>query len=318
MNKVAIVFPGQGSQYVGMGREFYNNFANAKNIIDEADKILGYSLSSIIFEGPEEKLRITTNTQPAILVISLAIWSVLNEELNLDIQFTAGHSLGEYSALVASGCLKLDDAIKLVRNRGQFMEEAVPNGKGTMAAIMGLERERLEKICNEITSNGYPVQLANINTPNQIVISGTIEGVELASKDAKELGARRITPLAVSGPFHSILMEPAKEKLSPLVNNTDLLTAKIPVVMNVTGKTEINHNSIKQNLIEQVVSPVLWTDSVEFMVANGVDTFIEVGPSKVLTGLIKKINKDVNVFSIEDLSSYNLFKEELFAIKGGK
>lgn len=317
MGKVAIIFPGQGSQYVGMGRDFYQNFSTARKIFEEADALLNYPLSKIIFEGPEEELRLTTNTQPAILTASLSIWSVLKEELGVTADYVAGHSLGEYSSLVAANSLKFTDALLLVRNRGLFMEEAVPNGEGTMAAIMGIETEKLKEICDEITEKGYIVNMANINTPNQVVISGTVAGVELASKMAKEQGAKRAIPLSVSGPFHSTLMKPAMDKLQPLIEKSTVDNASIPVVMNVTGLPEIEADNIKSNLIAQVISPVQWTKSIETMITDGVDTFIEVGPGKVLTGLVKKINKDVETYAIENIESFNAFKEEYNDLKGG-
>jgi len=317
MGKVAIIFPGQGSQYVGMGSDFYQGFATARAVFEEADSLLNYSLSKIIFEGPEEELRLTTNTQPAILTTSLSIWRVLKEELGITADYVAGHSLGEYSSLVAANSLSFHEALLLVRNRGLFMEEAVPNGEGTMAAIMGIEEEKLKEICDEITEKGYIVNMANINTPNQIVISGTTTGVELAGKVAKEQGAKRAIPLSVSGPFHSTLMKPAMDKLQPLIEKSSVVNASIPVVMNVTGSPESDTANIKSNLIEQVISPVQWTRSIETMVENGVDTFIEVGPGKVLTGLVKKINKDVITYAIEDIESFNSFKEEYIALKGG-
>jgi len=314
LSKTAIIFPGQGSQYVGMGLEFSRQFAKAEQLFQQADQLFGYSLSQVIFEGPEEKLRLTENTQPAILLVSIAIWEVVQEEMGISADYMAGHSLGEYSALSAAGSISFADALNLVRNRGQFMEEAVPNGTGTMAAIMGMEQKALEAICQEMTNQGHSVQLANLNTPSQIVISGTSKGVELAGEAAKEQGARRVIPLSVSGPFHSRLMQPAKDKLESLVYKTEVKEAKVPVVMNVNAKPETNPQTIKQNLVEQVVSPVLWTDTIQMMIDNGVDRFIEIGPGKVLSGLVKKINRRVHTFAIEDLASYEAFKEQF---KGG-
>jgi len=310
LGKIAVIFPGQGSQYIGMGLDFYQNYQVAKHIFTTADNILNDSLTKVIFTGPDDELKLTVNTQPAILLTSLAIWEVVREELGLKVDYLAGHSLGEYSALAAAGSISIAEALQLVRKRGRYMEEAVPAGEGTMAAIMGMEQDELTKLCAEVTAEGYSVELANINTPNQIVISGTKNGVEIAGERAKEQGARRVIPLSVSGPFHSRLMQPAKEQLAQAVENAAIQDARIPVVTNVTALPETSAEEIKNNLIKQVVSPVQWTNSVEWLVEAGVDTFIEVGPGKVLSGLVKKIAKDVQVFAIEDLASYSTFKEQ--------
>ncbi|TCS79224.1 ACP S-malonyltransferase [Tepidibacillus fermentans] len=307
--KTAILFPGQGSQFVGMGYQFYQEFEEAREIYKQADDILDFPLSKLCFEGPEEQLRITMYTQPAIYVTSLAIWSVV-KKLGILPDFMAGHSLGEYTALTAAESIPYEEALRLVEKRGLFMEEAVPHGEGTMAAVMGIDRKGLEKVCRQVTEEGNVVELANINSPGQIVISGTKLGVELAAQRAKELGARRIIPLSVSGPFHSRLMKPARDRLQPLVTKLQIQEGRTPVVMNVTGRSETEPMRMKSNLIEQVVSPVLWTDSIEWMIAQGVDTFIEVGPSKVLSGLVKKINRTVTTYSIEDLDSFYQFQKE--------
>lgn len=309
MNKIAIIFPGQGSQYVGMGKDFYERYESVKKIFQKADEILGYSLSKLIFEGPDNELRITKHTQPAIVATSVAIWTVLQEELELNPSFMAGHSLGEYSALTASGNIQFEDSIKLVKNRGIYMDDASTHSNGTMAAVLGINRDELEKICRKITNEGYLVQLANINSPSQIVISGVSEGIEFAGQSAKEAGAKKVIPLSVSGPFHSILMESAKVKLAPLVAEITIKSTNVPVVMNVTGKPESNQLEIRKNMVEQVISPVLWTDSIEWMISNGVDTFIEVGPGKVLSGLVKKINDKVNTISIENVESLAIYKK---------
>ncbi|MFV9509901.1 ACP S-malonyltransferase [Tepidibacillus sp. LV47] len=306
--KTAILFPGQGSQYVGMGHQFYQEFQEAKEVYEKADVILGFPLSKLCFDGPEDQLRITMYTQPAIYVTSLAIWEVV-KKLGIMADFMAGHSLGEYTALTAAESIPYEEALKLVEKRGLFMEEAVPHGEGTMAAVMGMDREELEMVCHKVTEEGHVVELANMNSPGQIVISGTKRGVELASQRAKEKGARRIIPLSVSGPFHSRLMKPARDRLQPLVANLKIKEPQTPVVMNVTALAETEPMRIKSNLIEQVVSPVLWSESIEWMIHQGVDTFIEVGPSKVLTGLVKKINRNVTTYSIEDLESFDQFQK---------
>lgn len=310
MKKLAILFPGQGSQYIGMGLDFYKEFKSAKNIFDEADSYFDNSLKKIIFESTEENLKKTNNAQAAILTTSYAIWSVLKDELKIEPDFMAGHSLGEYSALTAAGKISFQDAFNIVNLRGKYMEKAVPKGQGTMAAVMGLEKKSLQSICSEVSLKGDFVQLANINTPNQIVISGSNEGVKTAGRLAKENGARRVVPLSVSGPFHSKLMISAKERLIPVIDNTEFHEDSVPVVMNVTARPENNDISIKYNLAEQMISPVLWVDTIEWMIINEVDTFIECGPGKVLAGLVKKINKNVKIYSIEDIDSLTALKAE--------
>ncbi len=305
MGKIALVFPGQGSQFVGMGKELVQHSPAAKQIFDKADAALGLSLSALCFEGPEEDLRLTVNTQPAILTMSVAVLEAIKEKHpNLQAEFTAGHSLGEYSALVAAGSLSFEDAVKTVRSRGQFMEEAVPAGQGAMSAVLGMDRDLLHQVCEEVSSQGYPVQLANLNSPGQIVISGSAEGVKLAGDKAKESGAKRVMPLNVSGPFHSSLMAPASEKLASVLDGVEIHDARIPVVANVSAKAVTQASDIKQSLIQQVASPVLWEDSVMYMVEQGVTTFIEIGPGKVLTGLIKKIApKETQIFAVQDMES---------------
>jgi [acyl-carrier-protein] S-malonyltransferase len=311
MSKIAFVFPGQGSQFVGMGRDFYEQEPAAKAIFDAADQALGFSLSSLCFAGPEDQLRLTENTQPAILTTSIAILRVLQEKLSLTPDFTAGHSLGEYSALVAAEALSFEDAVRIVRARGQYMEQAVPAGKGAMSAIMGMDREVLAGICEEVTGKGYPVQLANMNCPGQIVISGSAEGVQQAGELAKGQGARRVIPLNVSGPFHSMLMEPAAVKLADTLKQYELKDASVNVVANVSARPVRSKEDIQQSLIEQVSAPVLWEDSVAYMLEQGVDTFVEIGPGNVLSGLIKKVNRKVKTVSIQDLASLEKGLQEL-------
>ncbi|MEW9667597.1 ACP S-malonyltransferase [Ammoniphilus sp. 3BR4] len=310
MGKIALVFPGQGSQYVGMGKEAQQNSKAAAGIFAQADDALGFSLSQLCFEGPEEQLKLTVNTQPAILTASIAVLEWLKETVEITPSFVAGHSLGEYSALVAAGAMSFKDAVLAVRSRGQFMEEAVPAGEGAMSAVLGMDRDKLRAICEDITASGDPVQLANLNCPGQIVISGSAQGVARAGEEAKSQGAKRAIPLNVSGPFHSSLLQPASVKLEQRLKELKVEDASIPVVANVSAQALTDANDIFTSLVEQVSSPVLWEDSIQYMVSLGVDTFIEVGPGTVLAGLIKKIDRSAKVFSIQDAASLNKFKSE--------
>jgi len=300
--KTAFVFPGQGAQAVGMGKDAYDAFENVRDIFQKADQALGMELTKLIFEGPDEALKQTANTQPALLTVSVAYLKLL-EESGLMADYVAGHSLGEYSALVAAGVLSFEDAVRTVRSRGLYMEQAVPSGQGAMAAVLGAERDALASLCEAVTAEGSPVELANVNCPGQIVVSGTSQGVQAVVERGKEAGAKRVIPLDVSGPFHSSLMKPAAEQLSATLEGVNLTNAAVPVVANVTAREVTEASAIRELLVEQVYSPVLWEDSVRYLIEQGVDTFVEIGSGTVLAGLIKKIDRNVRVISVNNISA---------------
>lgn len=302
MAKTAFVFPGQGAQAVGMGKDAYEASSSVKELFAQADQALGIDLTSLIFEGPEESLKQTANTQPALLTVSVAYLKLL-EGSGLRADYVAGHSLGEYSALVAAGVLAFEDAVRIVRARGQYMEQAVPSGQGAMAAVLGAERDALAQLCESITAEGKAVELANVNCPGQIVVSGTAAGVQAVVEKGKDIGAKRVIPLEVSGPFHSSLMKPAAEKLADALAEAEWKDAAVPVIANVTAKEVTDASAIRGLLVEQVYSPVLWEDSVRYLIEQGVDTFVEIGSGTVLAGLIKKIDRGVRVISVNSISA---------------
>ncbi|MBP6890326.1 MAG: ACP S-malonyltransferase [Veillonella sp.] len=300
--KTAFVFPGQGSQKVGMLQDLYNEYAIVRQRFAEADEALGYSISKLCFEGPDTELVKTANTQPAILTASIACYEVLKEK-GFTPDIVGGHSLGEYSALVAAGVLKFADAVYLVHKRGEFMQEAVPIGKGAMAAILALPREQVVEICQQVNDEVGSVQAVNFNCPGQIVIAGETAAVEKAAELMKAAGAKRAVMLPVSAPFHSHLMEPAADKLKVELDKVTLSDAQIPVVANVNGQILTDASAIKESLVKQAASPVLWEDCVATMVNFGAQAFVEVGPGKVLTGFTKKINKEMQLANVEDVAS---------------
>ena len=301
MKPTAFIFPGQGSQYVGMGKELFENFSVAKRVFEEADDTLHFSVSALCFKGPEDVLKLTENTQPAILTTSVGALRVLEAEKGMIPQFTAGHSLGEYSALVASGALSFPEAVKTVRLRGKFMQEAVPVGEGAMAAVLGMEREQIEELC-EACSSGEVLAPANFNCPGQIVIAGHSKAVERAIERIKQEGKKAVL-LPVSAPFHSPLMKPAGDRLGKALEEISVRDLKIPVVTNVEAEVNQSKDRVKGLLVAQVSSPVRWEESMRKMIEKGVEQVLEVGPGKVLSGLMKRIDNRIETKNLEDLQT---------------
>ncbi|MCK5767869.1 MAG: ACP S-malonyltransferase [Candidatus Atribacteria bacterium] len=301
MGKVAFLFSGQGAQYIGMGKELYDNFESSRKVFDEADGALSYSISEICFHGSEKNLNKTKNTQPAILTTSIAALRVLEDE-GIKPDVVAGLSLGEYSALVCSGALDFTTAVKLVKKRGQFMQEAVPEGKGSMSAIMGLTEEGVKEACRKASKVGI-VQPANYNYPGQVVIGGETNAVDLACVMAKETGAKKTIKLSVSAPFHTMMLLPAAEKLSRELKKIEIKDIKIPIITNVIADYIESKELIREFLKKQVISPTLWTNCIYKMIEDGVDTFIEVGPGRVLSGFVKRIDGNMIISNVEDIKS---------------
>jgi [acyl-carrier-protein] S-malonyltransferase len=309
MGKLAFLFPGQASQYPGMGRELAANHPAARSVFDEADRALGFSVSDLCFNGSEEALKLTANTQPAILTASVATYRVLAEN-GVQPAFVAGHSLGEFSALVAAGGLEFTDAVRLVRRRGEYMQSAVPQGVGAMAAILGLSPAQVAGICRQ-AADGQVVAPANLNSPEQTVISGHAEAVKRAVELASAGGAKRAVMLPVSAPFHSSLMKPAAERLEVDFRTTAFHPLRIPLVNNADAEITSSGDEARAGLIRQVTLPVRWEESVRELIDQGVNTFVEVGPGRVLTGLLRQIDRSIHVFNVEDEKSLRSTLERL-------
>lgn len=310
--KTAFLFPGQGSQKVGMVQDLCEKYDSVKALIKEADETLGFSISKMMFEGPDTELMKTEFTQPAILTASVAVWQVLKEH-GLTPDIAAGHSLGEYSALVAAGAISFADAVHTVHLRGRFMQEAVPLGEGGMAAVIGSTPENIVKVCGEVSTEDLPVQAVNFNCPGQVVIAGATAAVEKACEALKEAGARRAIMLKVSAPFHSTLMKPAALRLKEVLDKIDIHDTTIPVVANVNAKEETKADDIRKNLVDQAAHPVHWDESIRNMIAGGVDMTVEAGPGTVLTGFMKKIDRSVPCHHAEDAATID---EVVAALKG--
>lgn len=308
-HNTAFVFPGQGSQFAGMGKDVAERYPAAKKVFDDVDAALGFSLSSLCFDGPDDALKLTENTQPAILTVSAAIHAVLEEAGATRRDIVAGHSLGEYSAIVSVGGLTPAEAAKIVRLRGKFMQEAVPVGTGGMAALIGPTVEEAQAICAE-AAQGEVVSVANINAPGQIVIAGTKAGIDRAIDIAKKRGVRRALPLPVSAPFHCELMKPAEQRLQPVLEEANIRDLRMSLVSNVDASPIGTAHAVRNALLRQVASPVRWVESIEKMISMGVRRFVEVGPGNVLTGLIKRIDSSVELINVSDAASIETYLEK--------
>ncbi|HML94335.1 MAG TPA: ACP S-malonyltransferase [Thermodesulfobacteriota bacterium] len=305
---IAFVFPGQGSQYVGMCKELYDGFSAAREAFDEAGEALGIDMAKLCFESPQEELSLTANAQPAILTASVACLRVLGQETGLEPDFVAGHSLGEYSALVANGGMDFADAVRVVRKRGEYMQEAVPVGVGAMSAVLGLDIEDVEDICRQASGDRFIVSPANMNAPGQTVISGNREAVAAASEAARAKGARRVVPLDVSAPFHCALMKPAAERLAETLSEINFSPMSAPIVINCDAAVNNDPGKTMDILVRQVTSPVRWYESVETLGREGATRFIEIGPGNVLSGLIRRTLSNMEISNIENTAQLESLK----------
>ena len=311
MKKIGIVFPGQGSQYVGMGKKLHDRFDDVKGLFNTADATLGFSITNLCFNGPEDELRQTYNTQPAVLLVSYVIWHVLKKEMDIEPYLASGHSLGEYTALLVSGFFNFEDALRITRKRGLLMEKSCPKGRGGMVALIGADMGKVEPVLKEVSHNDYVAVPANLNSPEQVVLSGNIDALKESVDKLKGIGYKKAIFLNVSGPFHSPLMKEAAEKLKDELNKTLKGDMRIPVVSNVDATPGQEKDQALDKLYRQMFSPVLWEMCVRRMTKEGVEIFLEVGPQKVLTNLIKRIEPNVPCYSIEEMEDIELLKDIL-------
>ncbi|MCX5802478.1 MAG: ACP S-malonyltransferase [Proteobacteria bacterium] len=311
MKKIGIVFPGQGSQYVGMGKKLHDRFDDVKGLFNTADATLGFSITNLCFNGPEDELRQTYNTQPAVLLVSYVIWHVLKKEMDIEPYLASGHSLGEYTALLVSGFFNFEDALRITRKRGLLMEESCPKGRGGMVALIGADMKKVEPVLKEVSHNDYVAVPANLNSPEQVVLSGNIDALKESVDKLKGIGYKKAIFLNVSGPFHSPLMKEAAEKLKDELNKTLKGDMRIPVVSNVDATPGQEKDQALDKLYRQMFSPVLWEMCVRRMTKEGVEIFLEVGPQKVLTNLIKRIEPNVPCYSIEEMKDIESLKDIL-------